>query len=250
MSTRRVKRRILLAGAARSIRRAGCWFVDIPRTSSTSIKSELHAEFGPLFAKSDGARGRAERLLRDHLPAERVRDTVGHRTWDAIFSFTLVRNPWDRTVSMYRYRKQAHEIPDDLTFTRYIELLACSRGEGLFRYPGHYEPCTSFINDRRGEIVSFIGRYEHRAADLATISERIGVPRLGQAHLYSTLADAHYSGYYTPRTKEIVAGVYTSDIERFGYSFEDAKDVRDTSDAAQVGVSPPDPAPRRSDLQA
>lgn len=221
MNLSRAKRRLLLVDAARRIRRAGCWFVDIPRTSSTSIKSELHAAFGPFFAKSDGARSRDELLLRDHLQARRVRDMVGQRTWSGIFTFTVVRNPWDRMASLYRYRLRADDIPPDLTFTSYVELLARSRGEGLFHYPGHYMSCIDFITDSHGEeMVSFIARYERRATDLATISERIGLPRLGQTHLYGTNGSVHYSRYYTPTTRDIIADVYADDIERFDYVFQ------------------------------
>ena len=40
--------------AFQEIKANGFWFVDIPRTSSTSIRVELGQQYGPAYAKANG----------------------------------------------------------------------------------------------------------------------------------------------------------------------------------------------------
>ena len=218
--------RIRRARAANAIRKNGFWFVDIPRTSSTSIKQELGAAYGPAYGKNPdrGPSMRSGQLLSDHIEAERMMSILGGRAeWNRLFTFAIVRNPWDRTISMYRHRLARQSIPSDLTFDRYVELLATTRGSDWFRFRGHHLSCSAFITDDEGNVVvSYVARFENRPEDLGVIGEQLGLPNLGDRHLNRTRTSAavQYQHQYSDRSRALITELYDDDIKHFDYQFD------------------------------
>ena len=92
------------------LKKQGFFFIDIPRTSSTSIRAELGHRYGIAHRKSGrrGAEPLRLQLFPDHMPAKEVRQLSGPLSWEKLFTFTVVRNPWDRTLSFYRHVKRNH----------------------------------------------------------------------------------------------------------------------------------------------
>ena len=127
---------------AKNIKKYGLWFIDIPRTSSTSVRVELGKTFGSTFGKRDVFEKKFKQfqMFPNHIPAKIMRETLGKEEWDKIFSFTIVRNPWDRMVSLYHYRLRSKLLRADMEFREYISKLRTSKfGEpGTFHYYGHY----------------------------------------------------------------------------------------------------------------
>ncbi len=200
------------------------WFVDIPRTSSSSIKIELQRYFGPIFGKKNLLDHSyiARQILPNHIPAYIMRKLLGSDQWRRLFTFTFIRNPWERMVSMYLYRKdKVKNIPHDLSFTEYIVRLQSERGQGLFSYHGFYYGNSDYLIDENGELlVSFIGRYENREHDLKIVADTLGISGLGEIRTQvGRDQEFHYSTYYNKETKEIVGNLYKTDIELFGYKF-------------------------------
>jgi len=208
------------------IRSNGFWFIDIPRTSSSSIKVELGREFGFPYGKSNltDTEFSTSQVIPDHLPAKYMRNYLGSEVWDGLYTFTFVRNPWDRMVSMYFYRLLKGHYSEDLTFLDYIKQLkslADGHRPALFANYVFYLGCSDYIFDGDNSLVSYIGRYENRESDIQKVSAAIKCPELGKLFIQKSTADKeHYSYYYDEETKEIVGNVYSNDIKRFGYGFE------------------------------
>ena len=200
------------------------WFIDIPRTSSSSIKVELGKRYGISFGKSRLIETNlaTTQIIPNHIPARRMRDNLGKQLWSDLFTFALVRNPWDRMVSLYQYRSLIGNIPNELGFREYIRELFKSRGRGLFKYHGFYYSNLDYISGENGEIiVNFVGKYETRDLDLQIIARKLGCPELGTLHLQSgKKGNSQYNNYYDDETKRIVAEIYSKDIEFFNYTFE------------------------------
>ena len=101
---------------------AGFLFIDIPRTSSTSLRVELGRIYGAPYSKSNTIEKEFAQPqgFPDHLPAIAMKNLLGNENWEKLFIFTLVRNPWDRTLSMYNWRVMVNNIPSSLDFRAYV----------------------------------------------------------------------------------------------------------------------------------
>lgn len=210
--------------ALRNVRKAGCWFVDIPRTSSTSIRVEMGRIFGLGFGKKCPPEEESGQIsaLGDHVTAQDVRRRFGGDLWKELFTFSFVRNPWDRFLSLYFYRKNCGELPN-ISFKDYARQLDAPRykGHGLYVDPAYYYSMSDFLLDQDGRLlVNFVGRYENRENDLKVVADRLGVEFSG-LHLQKTKnKKQHYSEYYDEETRALVGRVYQLDISFFGYEFE------------------------------
>lgn len=180
-------------------------FVHINKTAGTSI-------------------GRAIGLpIKDHLTAKEIIAKTGRQNWDAAYKFTVVRNPWDKVVSLYEYRRKKNKsqiASRGITFTEWVEL---THGEN--RNPFYYDNVKSFqaqvewLKDDDGHItVDFVARFETLHSDFEQIREAIGT----KADLPHLNASSHkiYKDYYTDETREIIARWYHEDIEIFAYTFD------------------------------
>ncbi len=212
------------------LEQTGFWFVDIPRTGSSSIKAELGKAYGPLYGKTNLIEQEysTEQVFVDHIPAAEMQRTLGTALWDKLYTFSFVRNPWARLVSLYYYRIRKGHFGQELSFRDYVlRLRDFYAGDSceLFAYDGFYRRCSDYILDADGNIlVSFVGRYENRAEDLAHIGRNIGSPDIGKLWIQKSDGQAgHYSCAYDDEMAEIVRTIYARDIALFDYDFERSK---------------------------
>jgi hypothetical protein len=221
-----LKYKLLIPYGVRQIKKNVFWFVDIPRSSSTSIRLELAEKFGRVYSKNGvfEKKHNSFQIFPNHFSARAMRDIMGKDEWKNIFSFTIVRNPWDRIVSLYFYRLRANLLRADMTFREYVLKLKSSTIEKnkAFKYHGHYFGNSDYILDENDNIiVNFIAKYENRDEDIKYIGEKIGFPELGKLTLQKASPNKmHYSEYYDGETKEIIRSIYSKDIDLFGYKFE------------------------------
>ncbi len=195
-------------------------FIGIPKTASTSIEQYISQHTKPL-------RGTYRGVLLDTGHAS-VADYESVGLWSPdMFSFSFVRNPWDRLVSAYFFLDAGGCTPED-------EIL---RAKYMAQYGGDFEHfVTEFVaSPRRDEIihlcpqyrfvsrqgcvaVDFIGRFERLDNDFAVVCERMGIPK-GQLPRAMTSEHATYIDYYNDHTRRIVEIAYARDIDIFEYCF-------------------------------
>ncbi len=208
------------------IQKHGFWFIDIPRTSSSSIRVELGKYFGIPFGKNNIFETKLSspyKLYHDHLPVKNIKRKLGSELWNQLFTFTFVRNPWDRIFSFYYYRKKCNEIPSDLTFREYILLLK-NKQLGKYGLPlnSHdYKNCADYLLDDNNKInVNYVGKYETREKDLDTIAKKIGCNRIGDLHLQkATPHRINYTKYLDTEIIAIIERLYLKDITLFDYTY-------------------------------
>lgn len=218
-------RQLQYQSALRQIRNAGLWFVDIPHTSSSSIKVELYQCFGRAYGKSDLADVQyniKNQPLPNHQTALQMRHRLNPRVWQRLFTFSIVRNPWDRMISHFQYRKAVGEINPTMGFRDYLQLFFERPGlseASPFNYHGHYYQCADYLQDEEGHLmVDYIARFENREHDLLHISSRCNC-HLGKLHLNRGRSLKSYHSFYNKETRDMVSRIANKDIEVFGYEF-------------------------------
>lgn len=71
--------------------------------------------------------------------------------------------------------------------------------------------------------MDFVCHYHRLEQDLAAVLERLGLEgpvTLPRAKSGFRKEKKHWREYYTPQTRDIVAGWYRREIDAFGYSFD------------------------------
>ncbi len=207
---------------------AGVWFVDIPRTGSTSIKYALEERFGAAFGKAytrETGRVIRGKPIQDHRTAIDMIHLLGEETWNNLVTFSVVRNPWERAYSLYRYRTVNGSIPAGLSFadyTRRMERLNTRTSSSAFHYAPFFMPMVNYLLDGNDRcLVGHVLRFENLAADLRDFCIRTGLDfRLGAKMEVLRIGDGDaWRREYDEETRERIARLYADDIEQFAYRF-------------------------------
>jgi hypothetical protein len=144
---------------------------------------------------------------------------VNKEFFENSFKFCFVRNPWDRLVSLFFYRKLNKEYKDFQEFCldfqdRKIEPI------GLYnsRLNSQFNDQISWLMDGRGRLlVDFIGRFERLEEDFSKICRilrvRNSLPHRNRSN------HSGYRKYYNKTSAEIIRKKYIRDVEFFGYDF-------------------------------
>jgi len=162
------------------------------------------------------------RAFRKHLTVKEVIKYVGKNRWDQVYKFTVIRNPWDKVVSQYKFRTKTNKSKmkdNPISFTEWV--VKVFHENDPYYYGGrplNFAPQTYWLKDHADEInLDYIIRFENLNEEFKEVSQIIGVePEL--PHLNST-KKTNYRDYYNEKTKRIVANWFEEDINTFGYSF-------------------------------
>lgn len=198
------------------LREMGFWFVDIPRTSSTAIRQALYLRYGKVFGKPSNSQGLGVGLVPPHTPAVRIREQIGAELWDSLQTFSVVRNPFERVLSLYRFLRHNGALKN-VEFPAYVNKLV----SGGFDYHGHSMSNWGYVSDGEGnQIVKEIFRYEDRESAMPLIAERTGCPELSgtQRQTYSTTGEP-YAEFYDAASRRKIESHFSDDLARFDYQF-------------------------------
>jgi len=165
--------------------------------------------FEPVRAKTVLRRFRERMRFYNHMTAGQIRRRVGPESWNSFFKFCFERNPWDKVVSHYWYRRRNPRKPPVDTFEEYLESCRCPVDYPLYTIHGEL-------------AVDEVGRYENLESDFQRILARIGLPQETlptRANTQFRTNPKPYREYYDDRTRELVADLFSREIALFGYRF-------------------------------
>ena len=153
---------------------------------------------------------------RYHRTVQVMQTLVASQVWDNAFRFSIVRNPWDRMVSMYRWRiERRQNIDGELTFPEWIRY-ADAKEKPHAKLP-FFGPQKAWLVDKRGNFgTHVILRFENLSEEWDVVQEALGCPDL---ELTNTTTHAPYTEYYDPASIATVGKWHAEDVAQWGYYF-------------------------------
>lgn len=206
-------------------------FIHIPKTGGTALALALETRAmrdDMMLGDTPKAKNRRRRLqgiktagrlwkhstladLAGLIPAAEMRD---------LFTFTLVRNPWDRAVSYYHWlREQGFDHPavrlsKSLEFKEFIlhpvvlRSFETNSAPSYMHHADGSEQCQLYI------------RLEHFSTDAAPLFHHLGFD-LDLPVENASNRQRDWRGYYDAQTQAALAQACREEITRFEYSFND-----------------------------
>ena len=149
-----------------------------------------------------------------HPPIKAIKKWVTDAYWDDYFKFTVVRNPFDLTVSRYHWDrkfKEGKKVTSVEDFRDWVKTGNLRNYDRLWQYAG--------IGDRLE--VDFVIRYENLKADFDKVCGLIGIERteLGNHKSGYRNSEDNYREFYDEESKLIVQDFFSEDLQKFGYTF-------------------------------
>lgn len=195
-----------------------CIFVHLPRTGGSSFE---HAIIGKNWWSIEPKS--------KHLLASQAKKLYSPY-WDDYFKFAIVRNPWDRCVSLLQfasiyYGSSGSELTKGM-LDWYKE---------RFGYPVTIEYDYRFytreevwLPEHKGhqvygnvldEDLDFVARFESLESDFTEIAKTIGLASKALPRKAQSKDRGPYDQYYSDELKAIVGDLYQNDISEYGYGF-------------------------------
>ena len=168
--------------------------------------------------------GRALGLpVKQHLTARQVIDIVGESNWRRAYRFSVVRNPWDKVVSHYKYRVKTNQTGMADRPISFKDWVAATYGPEkrapYYDNPIMFQPQVDWLQDAGGRIdLDLIGRFEDLHCAYRQVAAHVGA-RAELPHLNQTMRE-DYRQYYDVSTAEMVGAWFREDVATFGYQFD------------------------------
>jgi hypothetical protein len=142
------------------------------------------------------------------------------------FTFSVVRNPWDRLYSAFKFlEKGGINIHDRNAYEQYLEeykdfedFVTNGLNTKMIYEIMHFIPQSEFICSKDGKIdVNYIARFENLKDDISKLSEKINNPIELDHH--NSNKKVSYKEIYTSDMIKKVEEIYKMDIINFNYKF-------------------------------
>lgn len=183
-------------------------FVHIPRTGGTSIESILF---------KDSLYKRSHHTLKQYY---RQIEKKGMNPLD-FYSFSIVRNPFDKLVSEYKWfcgehtnifpNKFVRKFYKGMSFKDFFYNFHCNRKGDRY----HKMLQSSILSNER---IDYIGRFENLQSDFDRICKKISKPPVRLPNIYKT-PKCNYKDFYTTSIQRDVEIFFKKDLIQFNYVY-------------------------------
>jgi len=134
--------------------------------------------------------------------------------WNNYFKFTVERNSWDKTASLYYWGKHLH--PSSSRFGGNFD-------DFIFHKKNPYLPDWLLYTKNNKPVVDFIMQYDNLNNDFRSVLDILKLPYNNELE-NTKLKSGHrkekdYKILYTNKSKDKIRELYKNTIEYFNYSF-------------------------------
>lgn len=206
-------------------------FIHIPKNAGTSIRQTLNFES---FDKID-EKHRTERdpALANHFPVYRIqkllRETESDIPFDDMIKVMVVRNPWERMVSLYRHRlKKLHHSYEGKPRNRPMDIDAAERGFNywLLNTPHEGDAVLTTMaqsewgRDEDGDfIIDVVFKIEELEDEWPNFCRKHGFDKKLPKTNIGDGQSKIYREHYSDEAASHVATYFAEDIVRYNYGF-------------------------------
>ena len=173
-------------------------FIHPPRCSGTSIEHSM-------------LKGKSVPDSEKHLNAKQIKNIVKDE-WNSYFKFSIIRNPWDRIISMYHskyYALQGVGKYAGRSLKYFLNNFILPKWE-------HGLQCSDYVN----LSIDFIIRFENRQQDIEKLNNKFNLFIDGSIVTKKNKRHTDYKMYYDNETIEIVNKKFNKDINQFNYKYD------------------------------
>lgn len=140
--------------------------------------------------------------------------------FDDLFSFSVVRNPWARAVSLY-YRDEGLQSHSKISFTQFVENHFYASDTCVV--PSLHQNQSDWLSDESGKIaIDYVGKIE----ELERVIEVVRDATNGRLVIDKQIVNENsrsrsksYRDLYNNYTRGLIAKRFEKDIDLFGYHF-------------------------------
>lgn len=162
--------------------------------------SEHIDEFGIIGSRGSGMKMKDE--WKNHKDVKCIRNDLGKEKFDEYLKFCVIRNPYDKMVSLYYYKKSK------LSFKEFVK---------------KNDVNNLNIHSINGKSVcDYFIRYEYLEKDIKKLCKKLNIDSYDLSLLPKHKSTQrknkkHWSEYYDDETKNIVYNKHIKEFELFGY---------------------------------
>ena len=169
--------------------------------------SEHIDEFGIIGSRTSGVK-KSDKWI-SHKDAKSIRNDLGNEKFDQYLKFCVIRNPYDKMVSLYYYKKSK------LSFKEFVKING-RNNLNIHSIDGK-SVCDYFI------------RYEYLEEDIKKLCKKLNIDSYDLSLLPKHKSTQrknkkHWSEYYDNETKNIVYNKHKKEFELFGYDSQIMED--------------------------
>jgi hypothetical protein len=203
-------------------------FIHIPKTAGTTIEQHLraHSDWPSLYPHD--APWKVPFGYREHDTANDIKKAIGNDLFESYFKFTIVRNPFDRMVSVWKYgllrdRPTHTGIRPGICFSDWLR-------ESWNRFPSTLD----YITDENGKIqVDKVYKFENLQNAWDDICENMQIEKEPLSRFRKTSAKSlrsravngnisqapvdNYRNYYTIDSEKFLMAKLKDEFDIFGY---------------------------------
>lgn len=213
-------------GAKANNKNLNAIFVWIPKSAGTSLWDQVASASAQKLTRLDAitvSNPNCGICTFGHISLAKLVESgyLDANYFESAWKFSVVRNPFDRAVSLFEYLRGRGNLPPTTTFSIFCHYLSERAYEpiGLYNHVhlSQLNPQVSWLRDANGNLFpDFIGRYENLEQDARVIFSKLGIAFQNLPHLNSS-ARKPLSEYYGARELDIVRDVYSEDFNAFDY---------------------------------
>ena len=172
------------------------------------------------------------------VPASEIKKEIGEKLFNEYYKFCIVRNPYDKMVSLYfyLYREQKNVFLNGIPIVG--RPIGKKRGKVLLLLGGDIHNPVTFknfckrmdmdnmdnylINNK--SVCDYYIRFENLEADIEKVLEKVGITdyninELPKHHSGYRPKEKGYRQYYDEETRKMVFETHKREFEMFGYEF-------------------------------